>query len=495
MIVEAALSLLTPSALFAVFLGTVSGVVVGGMPGLTATMAVALLIPVTYALEPLTGLILMGGVYCGAMYGGSIPAILLHTPGTPAAAATAIEGYPLTQQGRGGMALKVSVISSFLGGIFSTFVLLCTAPALAIFALKFGPPEYFLLAILGLVGIVSLADEGKLVKALISGVLGLAIAVIGTDPISGSLRYTLGIRDLFDGVSFMPALIGMFSITQMLKLTSVKRIMHETTGLTTTIKKEPMPKGLGKFIALGSAVGTMVGILPGEGATIAAFVSYNVARQNSKNRKLFGHGNPEGIAAAESGNNGCVGGSLVPTLTLGIPGNSVAAALLGGLLIHGLIPGPELFTKHGVITYGFILSMFLANLVFLGLGLFFAPYFARISLIPTSLLIPGVCLFSVLGSYAMNNSLFDVWVMLLFAVAALFLEKTGFSLGALILGLILGPIAETGFAQAVIIGHGSYSVFFTRTPCQILWGVILLLLVPPMLQIYKHHFGRKVLVG
>ena len=491
MILEAAQSLLAPSALLAVFIGTIAGIIVGGMPGLTATMAVALLIPVTYALHPLTGLVLMGGVYCGAMYGGSIPAILLRTPGTPAAVATAMEGYPLTQQGRGGLALKVSVISSFTGGVFSTLVLLLTAPLLAIFALKFGPPEYFLLAILGLVGIVSLAEEGRLLKALISGVLGLAIAVIGTDPISGNLRYTMGVRELFDGVSFMPALIGMFSITEMLKLTGSSHIVRETVDMK-TIKREPMPKGLGKFIGLGSCIGTLVGILPGEGATIAAFISYNIARQHSKNRKLFGKGNPEGIAAAESGNNGCVGGSLVPTITLGIPGNSVAAALLGGLLIHGMIPGPELFTKHGVITYGFILSMFLANLIFLGVGLFFAPYFARISLIPTSLLIPGVCLFSALGSYAMDGNIFDVYVMLAFAVAALILEKGGFSLGALILGLILGPIAETGFAQGLIIGHGSLSVFFTRGPCQILWAVIILLLVPPTLQFYRNHVRRQL---
>jgi len=491
MILEAAQSLLAPSALLAVFIGTLAGIIVGGMPGLTATMAVALLIPVTYALHPLTGLVLMGGVYCGAMYGGSIPAILLRTPGTPAAVATAMEGYPLTQQGRGGLALKVSVISSFTGGVFSTLVLLLTAPLLAIFALKFGPPEYFLLAILGLVGIVSLAEEGRLLKALISGVLGLAIAVIGTDPISGNLRYTMGVRELFDGVSFMPALIGMFSITEMLKLTGASHIVRETVDMK-TIKREPMPKGLGKFIGLGSCIGTLVGILPGEGATIAAFISYNIARQHSKNRKLFGKGNPEGIAAAESGNNGCVGGSLVPTITLGIPGNSVAAALLGGLLIHGMIPGPELFTKHGVITYGFILSMFLANLIFLGVGLFFAPYFARISLIPTSLLIPGVCLFSALGSYAMDGNIFDVYVMLAFAVAALVLERGGFSLGALILGLILGPIAETGFAQGLIIGHGSLGVFFTRGPCQILWAVIILLLVPPTLQFYRNHVRRQL---
>lgn len=487
MILQALQALFTPISLFAVFIGTTSGVIVGGMPGLTATMAVALLIPVTFALEPLTGLLLMGGVYCGAMYGGSIPAILLRTPGTPAAVATAMEGYPMTQKGHGGLALKVSVIASFTGGMFSAFVLLLVAPVLATFALTFGPPEYFLLAILGLAGIVSMADdENRLVKAIISGLIGLIMAVVGTDPMSGMLRYTGGFTDLFDGIAFMPALIGMFSISQMLELTGAKSIITDTSTIT-KIKREPLPKGIHKPIALGSLVGTIIGILPGEGATIAAFMSYNIARRRSKNPELFGKGNPEGIAAAEAGNNGCVGGSLVPTLTLGIPGNSVAAALLGGLLIHGLIPGPELFTKYGVMTYAFIMSLFIANIVFLLLGLFMAPYFARISLTPTALLIPVVCLFSVLGSYAMNNSILDIFIALFCGLAAILLQKTGFSLGALILGLILGPIAETGFAQALIMGHGSYAIFFNRPQALALWVIILLLLAPPIYQIFKQR--------
>lgn len=487
MFYDAIMSLLTPVSLFAIFIGTASGVIVGGMPGLTATMAVALLIPVTFALEPLTGLLLMGGVYSGAMYGGSIPAILLKTPGTPAAVATAMEGYPMTERGHGGLALKVSVISSFIGGSFSALVLLLVAPALAIFALTFGPPEYFLLALLGLAGIVSMADdENRLVKSLISGLIGLIIAVVGTDPISGSLRYTGGVTDLYEGIAFMPALIGMFSIAQMLQLTGAKGIVSDTSMIK-KIKREPMPKGMAKPIAIGSAVGTTVGILPGEGATIAAFMSYNIARRNSKNPKLFGKGNPEGIAAAEAGNNACVGGSLVPTLTLGIPGNSVAAALLGGLLIHGLVPGPELFTKYGVITYAFIMSLFVANVVFLFLGLFMAPYFARISLIPTQLLIPVVLLFSVLGSYAMEGSILDVFIAVAFGLVAIILSKTGFSLGAMILGLILGPIAETGFAQALIMSQGSYSIFFTRPQGIAIWVIILFLLIPPILAIYKQH--------
>ncbi|MBE0583469.1 MAG: tripartite tricarboxylate transporter permease, partial [Desulfofustis sp.] len=279
--------------------------------------------------------------------------------------------------------------------------------------------------------------------------------------------------------------------SQMLELTGTKSIISDTSTLH-TIKREPFPKGLKRFIGLGSVTGTIVGILPGEGATIAAFLSYNFARQRSKNQKLFGKGNPEGIAAAEAGNNGCVGGSLVPTLTLGIPGNSIAAALMGGLLVHGLIPGPELFTKYGVMTYAFIFSLFLANIVFLLVGLYMAPYFARISLTPTNMLIPVVCLFSILGSYAMNNSILDIFIALMCGIAAVILHRTGFSLGALILGLILGPIAETGFAQAMIMGHGSYAIFFNRPQAIALWCVILLLLVPPAIQIFKHYRSNKV---
>ncbi len=491
MIFEAFTALMTPVSLFAVVIGTVSGVLIGGMPGLTATMAVALLIPVTFVLEPLTGLILMGGVYCGAMYGGSIPAILLRTPGTPAAVATAIEGYPMAQKGHGGLALKVSVVASFVGGSFSVFILLLVAPILAKFALSFGPPEYFLLSLLGLAGIVSMAESGReLVKALIAGLLGLILAVVGTDPVSGQLRYTMGFTDLYDGVAFMPALIGMFSISQMLELTGVDSIVSDTSTLH-RIKREPFPKGLKKVICMGSLTGTVVGVLPGEGATIAAFLSYNFARRMSKDRELFGNGSPEGIAAAEAGNNGCVGGSLIPTLTLGIPGNSVAAALMGGLLVHGLIPGPELFTKYGVMTYAFIMSMFLANIVFLIVGLYMAPYFAKISLTPTGLLIPVVCLFSILGSYAMNNSVLDIFVALLCGITAVILHKAGFSLGALILGLILGPIAETGFSQALIMSHGEYGIFFESPQAMGLWVVIAILLIAPIMQIFRHG-GTKM---
>ncbi len=484
----------TLPAILTILIGTFAGVVVGGLPGLTATMAVGLLVPFTYTMDPTLGLMLLGGIYCGAMYGGSIPAILLNTPGTPAAVATAIEGYPMSCKGEGGLALKTSVVASFAGGTFSVFVLLLFAPILAKQALNFGPAETFLLAIMGLAGIISIADENtSLIKALLSGILGMIIAVVGTDDMSGSLRYTAGLTELIDGVDFMPALIGLFSMIQMLELAGQRsHTQIDTSALKGSRKPAKLPKGIGKYIALGSGTGTVIGILPGEGATIAAFISYNFAKQISKVKALFGKGNPEGIAAAEAGNNGCVGGSLVPTITLGIPGNSVAAALMGAFIIHGMIPGPELFTIHADRTYPFILSMFLANVTFLVIGLAFAPYLARIALVPPSIMIPVVCAFAVLGSYALNTSVFDIYLMIAFAVFGLVLKKLGFSLEGLILGLILGPIAESGFSQGMIIGKGSPTIFFESQIAKVMWVIIFVLLIPPLVNhIKRMHRGVR----
>jgi len=479
-------------ALLTIAIGTIAGVAIGGMPGLTATMAVGLLVPFTYTMDPTMGLMLLGGIYCGAMYGGSIPAILLNTPGTPAAVATAIEGYPMSRKGKAGLALKVSVIASFTGGMFSILILLLFAPVLARQALAFGPAETFLLALMGLAGIISIADENSsLLKALIAGLLGMIIAVVGTDDMSGSQRYTMGLVELVDGVDFMPALIGLFSMIQMLELAGMQHHSVDTSALHKKQKSEPLPKGIGKHIALGSGTGTVIGILPGEGATIAAFISYNLSKRISKTKELFGKGNPEGIAAAESGNNGCVGGSLVPTLTLGIPGNSVAAALMGAFIIHGMIPGPDLFTEYADRTYPFIISMFVANGVFLLVGLSFAPYLARIALIPPALMVPVVSAFAVLGSYALNNSVFDVYLMIAFALGGLVIKKLGYSLEALILGLILGPIAEGGFTQGMIIGHGSPMIFFHSNIAKVMWVIILALLIPPLYSYYKMIRGGK----
>ncbi|GAB1486605.1 tripartite tricarboxylate transporter permease [Aminivibrio sp.] len=472
----AVMSLMNPAVLFSITVGTVVGIIVGAMPGLTATMAVALLIPVTFGMDPLVGLALMGGVYSGGMYGGAISSILLSTPGTPAAAVTAFDGYPSPGRARVGSP-SLWPPGPVSGGILSTIALLLMAPALAKFSLRFGPPEYFVLSIMGLSSIVTLT-KGSMVKGLMSGFLGLVLATVGMDPLSGFMRFTFGSMDLFDGVPFMPALIGLFSVSQILDLTAESHIVEDLSETISSIRRSKLPKGLAPTIARGGVIGTIVGMLPGAGATIAAFISYNFAKQSAKDPDSFGKGNPKGVAAAESANNGCVGGSLIPLLTLGIPGNSVAAALMGGLMIQGLIPGPELFSKYGALTYGFILSLFLANVIFLVLGIYLAPYFARVTSTPNALLIPGIAILSVIGSYAMNNNLFDVWLMIGFGVAGYFLEKGGFSTGALVLGLILGPIAELGFGQSLLMSAGSPLIFFERPLCILLWVITLLLMIP-----------------
>ena len=482
-------ALMDPAVLLSITAGTIVGSIVGAMPGLTATMAVALLIPVTFGMPPLVGLALMGGVYSGGMYGGAISSILLSTPGPPAAAATAFAGYPMTKQGKGGTALTVATWASFWGGIFSTVALLLMAPALAKFSLRFGPPEYFVLAIMGLSSIVTLT-KGSMVKGLMSGFLGLVLATIGMDPISGYMRFTFNVVDLYDGIPFMPALIGLFSVSQILDLTAETHIVEDLSDTIASIKRSKLPKGLGPTITKGSIIGTIVGMLPGAGATIAAFISYNFAKQSSKDSDTFGKGNPKGVAASDSANNGCGGGSLIPLLTLGIPGNSVAAALMGGLLIQGLIPGPELFSKYGAMTYGFILSLFLANIIFLVLGLYLAPYFAKVTSTPNALLIPGIAILSVNGSYAINNNMFDVWLMIGFGICGYFLEKGGFSTGALVLGLILGPIVELGFGQALIMSAGSPMIFFERPLCILLWVITLLLMIPAFAGNFKKAKNR-----
>jgi putative tricarboxylic transport membrane protein len=316
-----------------------------------------------------------------------------------------------------------------------------------------------------------------MVKGLLSGFIGLAVSLIGTDPISGALRYTGGFLQLYEGLDFMAPLIGMFSIAQMLNLSNDKTIAEGDAAVGAVIKKEKLPKGIGKPILMGSALGTGIGILPGAGATISAFLAYQVQRQISRKKEEFGRGSLEGIAAAESSNNAVTGGSLVPLLTLGIPGNTTSAALMGGLIIQGLIPGPELFTRFAGVTYPFILSLFVANGVFLLLGLLFAPQFAKVSVVPTPLLIPIVMMFSVIGTYAIQNSLFDVAIMIIFALVGYFFNKFGYSPGAFVLGLILGPIAERGFAQGILMGGGSYSIFVTRPPSIIIIVLTVILVI------------------
>lgn len=480
--------------------GTVMGITFGALPGFTAAMGIAVLLPITFGMNATSALMLLGGVYGGAMYGGSISAILINTPGTPAAAATTLDGYPMCKQGRAGEALRESVFASFLGGIFGVTVLLFFAPPLAKISLKFGPPEYLMLAIFGLTIIASLSEKSVL-KGLIAGTLGLLISTIGMDPHLGMPRFTMGLSNLIDGIEMIPAMIGLFSIPETLNLISsyVKgdKDYHINTAEFRKIKVGfPSINHIRKHLLIyikSSAIGTYVGALPGAGASIASFMAYNEAKRSSKHPEKFGTGITDGIAAAESANNAVAGGSLIPMLTLGVPGNSVSAILMGGLMIHGLEPGMALFQNHANITYTFIISMYLANVMMLLFGIYCAPYFTMVTNTPRHILAVSVITMTVIGSYALRGNIFDVYVMIAFGIIGYIMKSHGFILIPIVLGMILGPIAEKGLNTSIAIARGQNILLFilSRPISLILFVFTVISITIPIYRAFKDNAAKK----
>lgn len=474
--------------------GTFIGIIFGALPGFTAGMGVAVLIPLTFGMDPVSGLLLLAGVYNGAIYGGSITAILFHTPGTPAAAATAIDGYQMTKKGEAAKALRIAVTASAFGGIFSAILLLLIAPPLANIALKFGPPEYFLLAVFGLTVIASLST-GSFLKSIISGFFGLFIGAVGLDPILSYPRFTFSSPYLLDGVSYVPALIGLFALSQVFVMVEEGNVFIEKKEKITHIIKGRLfctlseIKPLLKTFFRSSVIGTFIGMLPGAGASIASFLSYNEAKRASKHPDKFGTGISEGVAACEAANNAVTGGSLIPLLTLGIPGNSVTAILLGGLMIHGLRPGFELFTEFSNIIYPFIIGLLFGNVIMFFMGTFFAQFFAKIALLSKSVLVVGICIFAVMGAYAINSSTFDIWILLIFGVLGYVFRKAGFSTIAVVLGIILGPIAETGLKQSLMLGRGHIIIYFLTRPISII--LITFIVISIITQFIKERKREK----
>ncbi|SDY70144.1 tripartite tricarboxylate transporter permease [Citreimonas salinaria] len=480
-----------PSSLLVLLIGTLAGMVIGSLPGLSSTMGVALVIPITFSMTPENSLILLGAVYVSSVYGGSITAILLRTPGTDASIATALDGYPLAQQGRGAEAVGMATIASLIGGIFSTVLLIAVAPPLSRFALSFGPIDYAVLAIFGMVTIIGVVSSNP-VKGTVSAAAGLLLATIGMDNFTATQRFTFGESALFDGVPLLPALIGLFSISQAIALTVPRRasILSETADIN---HGRPYPS-LGlirqcmRTIMKSSVIGSAIGVLPGAGTSIAAFISYNEARRSSKNPENYGKGEMEGVAASEAANNAVTGGTLVPTLTLGIPGNAVTAVFVGGLTIHGMAPGPRLFTDFADVTYTLILSLFLANLLFAIIGLSVGRYLVFVTKIPGSVLGPLVLAFSFIGTYALRNNLFDVGLALAFGIVGYFMERRNYPAAPLVIALILGPIFEVNFRRAMEISSWNWAVFFDR-PLTIF--LIFLVVAAVVLPIWQRRKARR----
>ena len=472
---------LSPINLLAMIASTALGITIGCLPGLSAAMGVALLLPVTFGMDPATGLIVLGGIYCGAIFGGSISAILIHTPGTPASAATAIEGYKLTLKGQAAKALTVACFASFCGGLLSCISLYFFSPLLAELAMQFKSPEYFWLSIFGLTIIAGVSSR-SLIKGLMSGVLGLLISTIGMDPMEGVERFMFGQPTLYNGVNTTCALIGLFSMSQVLILAEKKIVERAKAAKIKdkmTLSKAEV-KRLMPTITRSWLIGNILGILPGAGATIACFMGYNEAKRFSKHKEEFGNGSIEGVAGSESANNAVTGGSLIPTLTLGIPGESVTAVLMGGLIIHGLQPGPELFTTYAGMTYTFFAGFVLVQFAMLIIGLWGSKIFAHIARLSDRILIPSIFVLCVVGSYAIHNNFDEVIIVFVFGIIGYLVRKFDMNAAAIVLGLILGPIGENGLRRSLILSDGDPMILFSTPLCWMLIALCVVGILSPL---------------
>ena len=469
----------------AMMIGVVSGIVIGAMPGLSATMGIALLIPLTFGMEPLVALALMAGIYNGAMYGGAIPAILLRIPGTPAAVATTFDGHPMAQRGDAARALQISCLSSAVGGSMSALALMLLAPPLVLVTLMFGPAEYFWVAIFGLASISVLLGADP-VKGLLAAAFGLLLATVGIDNVSGHERFTFGNMYLVGGLHVVVVLTGLYALPPifmlcedaakragsegMAKLRASAGLFHEWTSFIVTWIR-------------ASLIGIVIGILPGAGGSLAAFLAYNEEKRTAKNPAAFGKGEPRGVAAAECGNNADNAAALIPTLTLGVPGSAVAAVIMGGLLVHGLQPGPALFRDHADTVYGFMIQMLLTSvlLVFFG-GVLASRIFAQVLRIPPAMLAPCLLALCVVGVFSVQNSMFDVYLMFGFGLIGYAMDRLGFPLAPVVLGVVLGGIAEMNLRMALIIAQGDNWLLVSSTVSQIIIALTLVVLFVPLIR-------------
>ncbi|MGF1593723.1 MAG: tripartite tricarboxylate transporter permease [Kiloniellaceae bacterium] len=452
-------ALTTTPAVFAAMGGVVWGILGGALPGISPSIAMALLLPFTYTMDPIPAIVLLAATYVGAEYGGSIPAILIRTPGTNAAAATAIDGYEMQKQGRGGEALGISLASGVIGGLIGLFFLVMLTKPLAQVALLFTPPAYFALGILGLSVIASLSS-GSLIKGLMAAVIGLMVATVGTDPISGVGRFTYGAPELLGGIPFILVMVGVFAVSELLEQAG-KPEWKKPNRVQTRIKLPSfqMLKRLRKPQLIGSGIGLFEGCMPGAGGSIAAFMSYNEARRWSKNPEEFGKGSPEAIAAPECANNTVAGTALVPMLSFGIPGSNSTAILLGGLLIHGLQPGPLLFEKHPDFIYGLFGGLLVANTSLFVIGILVLTPAIWLVNRPKPYLLAAIYALIFSGIYSIDHSLFDLYLVLFAGVVGYVMRLFGFPFLPLVLGLVLGYLIEANYRRSLLLSNGDHVVF------------------------------------
>ncbi|GHU28606.1 C4-dicarboxylate ABC transporter permease [Betaproteobacteria bacterium] len=476
----------TPNILFIICIGVTGGIVLGALPGLTATMGVALLVPLTFGRPPLESLSMLIGIYSGAMYGGSISAILIRTPGTPAAAATILEGYPIAKRGEAGRAMSMALFASFFGGIFGALVMTFASPLISGMALEFGPVEYFGLAIFGLSVIVSISGR-SLIKGMMSAFFGLLIASIGFDPISGFPRFTFGMLEMMEGPPFIPTLMGLFAVSEVFNEVQKSGVVQQLKAkLDQYLPNWNDIKFCFKTLLRSSSIGTVVGAIPGAGGDIAAFISYGEAKRASKHPERYGKGEIEGLAASESANNACSGGAMIPLLSLGVPGDAVTAVLLGAFIIQGMEPGPMLYKEHIDIVYQIFASMMLAQFAMQFIGMAGIRFFAKVIMVDRAILTPSIFVLSMVGSYAMRSNIFDVYTTLAFGILGYIMMRYDYPLSPILLALILGPMAEANLRRAMVISGGDPSILVSRP---IAVGLMALAILSLVLSVRGH---RKV---
>jgi putative tricarboxylic transport membrane protein len=465
-------------------IGVLLGVIFGALPGLTATMGVAVLTPLTFWISAEQGLAMLLGIYCGAIPAGGIPAILINVPGTPASIATAWDGYAFTKRGEAGLALGVNALLSALGQLTSIFFLAVAAFPIARFALRFGPAEYFGLALFG-ISLMAGVSGNRVIKGMLAGMLGLAISMIGLDPMTAYPRYTFGSTAFLDGIAFVPVMIGLFGLTEVLVQVSERwgRVEESPGKLGRILPRLKDWKRMLPAALTGAGVGTAVGAVPAAGGDIGSVIAWEQARRISRRKEEFGNGSIEGLAASCSSSNAAVGGAMTTMLTLGIPGDAPSAVLIGALLIHGIQPGPLLFRDNQPFVYSIVLLMMLASFLVMIIGLLGAKPLARALRIPNAWLWSGIILFGTVGSYALNNSIVDVWVMFAAGLAGFLLRKADVPLGPLVLGLILGPMMESNLRRALILNKGDWFGTLTSSPIVIFFLVAAFLsFVVPLLR-------------
>lgn len=472
---------LHPYVLLALMGGTLVGYLIGAMPGLGPSLGVALLVPFTYGIDPVIAMVALVSLYMAAEYGGAITAILLNTPGTAAAVATAWDGYPMAKKGEAGFALHVSIISSGIGALFSAFLLIATAVPLSEFALQFGPTEYCALGIFGLSLVSSLGGVSPL-RGLLALCIGITFAVIGMDPENGTPRFAFT-PDLFDGIPLVPALLGLYAISEALFMLEGQ---DATASAIKVDKVWSVPwsryRNLWMTILRGSGIGYIIGVIPGAGASIASLISYNETKRVSHDPESFGQGNPKGVAASESANNAAVSGAMAPLLALGIPGSATAAILIGALMIQGIQPGPLLFVRNPEIPYSIFASLIIGVPLMVIVGLFGARLWVRVIDIPSSLLAAVVTAISVVGAYASENSMFPVYVTLFFGFLGYVLRKVNIPLAPIVLALVLLPMAETNYRQALVVADGNHMIFLHQPITVVLLVLALLSFAVPLIR-------------